>query len=95
MKKIKDNTLDDFTYIVPRTGGFPEYGFPPNTQHPSEDIRNGEELFKRLYETLRNSEAWEDTLLLITYDEHGGFWDSVTPTKTLKTPVPGKPGNPD
>lgn len=58
MNKIKSNTLDDFTYIVPRQNGLPELGFPPNTQHPSEDIRNGEELLKRLYETLRNSDAW-------------------------------------
>ena len=58
------------------------------------DIRNGEEMLKELYENLRNSPSWEETLLLITYDEHGGFYDSVPPTRTLKNPDPSKPGTP-
>jgi phospholipase C len=39
----------------------------------------GEELIKQIYEALRNGPKWEETLFLITYDEHGGFYDHVTP----------------
>jgi phospholipase C len=31
------------------------------------------------YEALVNSESWQDTLLIVIYDEHGGFYDHVTP----------------
>jgi phospholipase C len=48
-----------------------------------------------IYETLRNSPSWEETLLLITYDEHGGFYDSIPPTRTLKNPDPSSPGTPN
>ncbi|KAK7827543.1 non-specific phospholipase c2 [Quercus suber] len=43
---------------------------------------------KEVYETLRASPQWNETLLVITYDEHGGFYDHVP------TPVSGVP-NPD
>ena len=34
---------------------------------------------KNVYEALRNGPRWNKTLLLITYDEHGGFYDHVPP----------------
>ena len=40
-----------------------------------------------MYEALRASPQWEETLLLITYDEHGGFYDHVVP------PHEGVPGD--
>jgi hypothetical protein len=43
---------------------------------------------KLVYETLRASPQWNSTLLIITYDEHGGFYDHVP------TPIHGVP-NPD
>jgi len=44
-------------------------------------VSEGERLIKKVYETLRNSDYWNDTMLIITYDEHGGFYDHVpTPT---------------
>ncbi|ETO10839.1 hypothetical protein RFI_26538, partial [Reticulomyxa filosa] len=48
-------------------------------KHPDHDVTNGEKLMKRVYESLRQSPVWEDTLLLIFYDEHGGFFDHVPP----------------
>jgi phospholipase C len=50
-----------------------------NSQHPLDDITRGEELIKDVYETIRNSPHWEDSLLIVTYDEHGGFYDHVAP----------------
>lgn len=37
---------------------------------------------KNVYEALRNGPRWNKTLLLITYDEHGGFYDHVAPPQT-------------
>jgi phospholipase C len=41
-----------------------------------------------VYEALRASPQWDESLLLVTYDEHGGFFDHVP------TPLTGIP-NPD
>ena len=54
-----------------------------NSQHPKDDITRGEALIKNVYETIRNSPHWEDSVLIITYDEHGGFYDHVAPPKAV------------
>ncbi|XP_074591423.1 non-specific phospholipase C1-like [Curcuma longa] len=61
---------------------------PANDDHPCHDVARGQRLVKEIYETLRASPQWNETALLITYDEHGGFYDHVP------TPVTGVP-NPD
>jgi phospholipase C len=45
------------------------------SQHPLADVTNGERLIKCTYESIRNSPLWNDSLLVITWDEHGGFYD--------------------
>jgi hypothetical protein len=50
-----------------------------NSQHPSGGIAAGERLIKKTYEAIRNSPHWESSMLIITYDEHGGFYDHVAP----------------
>jgi phospholipase C len=54
-----------------------------NSQHPLDDITHGERLIKRVYETLRNSPVWEESMLIVTYDEGGGFFDHVRPGPTV------------
>ncbi|HXM58601.1 MAG TPA: alkaline phosphatase family protein, partial [Candidatus Dormibacteraeota bacterium] len=50
-----------------------------NSQHPLDDITRGERLIKDVYEAIRSSPHWERSLLIVTYDEHGGFYDHVPP----------------
>ncbi|MDH6126344.1 alkaline phosphatase family protein [Kitasatospora sp. GP82] len=50
-----------------------------NSQHPLDDVTRGEALIKYVYESIRRSPHWESSLLVITYDEHGGFYDHVPP----------------
>jgi phospholipase C len=50
-----------------------------NDDHPPSDIRAGQAFVLDVYQALRRSPAWKDTLLIVTYDEHGGFYDHVTP----------------
>jgi phospholipase C len=47
--------------------------------HPLDDVTSGEKLIKSVYEAIRNSPQWENSLLLVTFDEHGGFYDHVRP----------------
>ena len=67
-----------------RAGSLPNYSFvdpkyfdikldPATDQHPSHSMAEGERFLKEVYETLRLSPLWEKTLLIITYDEHGGI----------------------
>ena len=54
-----------------------------NSQHPLDDVTRGDRLIKQVYETIRNSPHWNESLLLITWDEQGGFFDHVKPPKTV------------
>jgi phospholipase C len=47
--------------------------------HPLNDVRRGERFVKEVYEAIRNSPLWERSVLIITFDEHGGFFDHVPP----------------
>ncbi|HWU15769.1 MAG TPA: alkaline phosphatase family protein, partial [Caulobacter sp.] len=73
-----------YTFIEPNygdvTGGSYEGG---SSQHPMDTVTGGEALIKATYEAIRNSPLWDRSLLIVTYDEHGGFYDSVAPTAAV------------
>ena len=50
-----------------------------NSMHPLDDVTRGEQLIKDVYDALRRSPHWERSVLVITFDEHGGFYDHVQP----------------
>jgi phospholipase C len=50
-----------------------------NDDHPPSDIRAGQSFIFDVYDALLHSPNWQDTMLIVTYDEHGGFYDHVTP----------------
>lgn len=64
-----------------------------NSMHPLDDINRGERLIKKVYETIRNSPHWENSLLLVTWDEHGGFYDHVVPPGANSVPPVVPPGD--
>lgn len=47
--------------------------------HPGPDVVPGERFLNKIFEALRSSPAWNDTLFVITFDEHGGIYDHVPP----------------
>eukprot|EP00160_Parvularia_atlantis_P008556 Unigene1782_Nuclearia_a/m.5537 Unigene1782_Nuclearia_a/g.5537 ORF Unigene1782_Nuclearia_a/g.5537 Unigene1782_Nuclearia_a/m.5537 type:complete len:357 (-) Unigene1782_Nuclearia_a:58-1128(-) len=82
---VKVGNLPVFTHIDPRYGYLPFN--PPNDDHPDHDVSLGQQLMKDVYEALRASPIWESTLFIITYDEHGGFFDHVPiPTRGVPNP---------
>ncbi|KAI3455020.1 hypothetical protein Pfo_011683 [Paulownia fortunei] len=87
-KDARNGKLPSLTVIEPRY--FDLKGLPANDDHPSHDVANGQKLVKEVYETLRASPQWNETLLVITYDEHGGFYDHV---QTPYVDVPNPDGN--
>jgi phospholipase C len=62
------------------------------SQHPLADVTRGESLIKQTYEAIRNSPVWDSSLLIVTWDEHGGFYDHVLPA-TAPPPADGAPAN--
>ncbi|KAL5134196.1 Non-specific phospholipase C4 [Glycine soja] len=50
---------------------------PANDDHPYHDVGEGQKFVKEVYEALRASLQWNEMLVVITYDEHGGFYDHV------------------
>jgi phospholipase C len=64
----------------------PSWSATDNSQHPNYDVAKGEQLIYDVYEALRSSPAWQTTLLVITYDEHGGCYDHVAPPSGAAAP---------
>jgi phospholipase C len=76
-------TLPAYTFLEPKFG---ENGNAQNDQHPNHDVAKGEQLMLDVYRALRHGPNWTNTLLIITYDEHGGNYDHVAPPATATPP---------
>jgi len=60
------------------------FGFDQNDDHPPHNVMKSQKLIADIYNAIRtNTELWESSLLVINYDEHGGFFDHVIPPKTI------------
>lgn len=81
---LEDGKLAAYTFIEPRFINF--HHLKATDQHPPHDVRLGEYLIAEVYESLRASRYWEKSLLLILYDEHGGFYDRVPPPDHVENP---------
>lgn len=74
---------DDFMAAISK-GSLPAVSFykPPgaDNQHPSyTDVLRGDRHLADVLEKLRASPQWKDMLVILTYDENGGYWDHVPP----------------
>jgi phospholipase C len=74
-----------YTFIEPSYGAITSDYTCGTSQHPLDDVARGEWLIKCTYESIRNSPVWDSSLLIVTWDEHGGFYDHVAP---VAAPVP-------
>ncbi|CAE7356411.1 NPC1, partial [Symbiodinium microadriaticum] len=81
---LKTGDLPEFTWLEPAYFTTPTQ--KATDQHPDHDVSEGEQLMKDIYEALRASPIWESSVLLITYDEHGGFFDHVPPPENIPNP---------
>lgn len=80
-KDAAAGNLPSYTFIEPQFSGPGQ-----NDQHPPSDIRTGEKLIADIYNDLVHSPLWSKTLFVITYDEHGGCYDHVSPPNGAKNP---------
>ncbi|OOQ91762.1 phosphatidylglycerol specific phospholipase [Penicillium brasilianum] len=78
-RDLEQGTLPTFSYINPECCTI-------DSMHPTSPMASGEQMIKHLYDALRGSKYWDNALLIINFDEHGGFADHV-PTP-LNVPQP-------
>jgi phospholipase C len=78
--------LGQYTFLEP------SFLTDPNDQHPPHDVVAGEQFLYDIYQAVSQSPAWNETLLMITYDEHGGTYDHVHPP--FGAACPDKKSNP-
>ncbi|ACY17388.1 alkaline phosphatase family protein [Haliangium ochraceum] len=81
-RDVRENRLPKLSWLEPRYSWaehlVPEY--PGNDDHPPSDVMEGQRLIRAVVQTLFDNPAvWARSLLVITYDEHGGFYDHVKP----------------
>lgn len=82
IKDVKDLSADileeeDFPSVVFIDPAM--HDMPANDDHPPADMLRGQHFVKEIYTTLRNSKVWDNCLFVVTYDEHGGLFDHVSP----------------
>jgi phospholipase C len=79
VKAAEGGKLPKVTWIEPRDADLGDIE-DPNDDHPPTPIEAGQRLMRAVYNALAsNKESWQRTVLVITYDEHGGFYDHVPP----------------
>jgi phospholipase C len=76
-RDCRDGRLPRYSFIEPRY--FNEGSSRANDQHPIHGVVGGEILIAQVYEAIRSSPQWSTTLFIVTWDEHGGFYDHVEP----------------
>ena len=71
--------LPEVSFVDPRFTD--EASGTSGDQHPHGDIRAGEAFLAQVYDAVVGSPAWARTMLVINYDEWGGFFDHVPPAR--------------
>jgi len=75
---VANGKLATYSFILPRFMN--KTNARANSQHAPEDVRFGEHLIADVYDALAANEAlFNETALIVTYDEIGGFYDHIEP----------------
>lgn len=81
-----DDTFPEVIFIEPRYADAPHVE-APNDDHPPTPIINGQHFLLKIYSDLvGNPNRWSKTVMIVTYDENGGFFDHVSPLEIVTNP---------
>jgi phospholipase C len=76
---VQAGNLPPYVFIEPFY-----FGTEENDQHPPHDVMRGDLLIAEVFNALHANQAmFEQSLLVVLYDEHGGFYDHVVPPATV------------
>ena len=76
----KNGSLANYVFLEP------QWGSSGNSEHPNYDMSKGEQFLHDVYYSLIATPVWNQTLLIVTYDEHGGCYDHVSPPENAVPP---------
>lgn len=87
-QRAADGTLPTYSFLEP------SWVVEPNDQLPPNDVCAGEELIHRTWQAVSTGKNWQNTLLVVTYDENGGCYDHVpTPWGAVPPDEQSNPGD--
>jgi phospholipase C len=79
---VAGDKLATYSFITPAFIDAPQH--PTNSMHAPADVRPAEKLVADVYGALRSQpDVWKKTLLIVVFDEHGGYYDHVPPPATV------------
>jgi phospholipase C len=84
-KDLSDPAYDTcYTFIEPSYGNVIGNTYKGgSSMHPMDDVTRGEALTKEVYDAIRQSPHWTKSLLIVIWDEHGGFYNHVPPPAAI------------
>lgn len=89
MANTSPNERPQVIFIEPAYGDAPHLGRSTDDHAPS-GISDGQEFLMQVYNAVTASPSfWRSSVLIVTYDEHGGFFDHVSPPLIPTDPPPG------
>jgi phospholipase C len=90
MTQAQNGTLPSYSFVEP---SFMSIEGTPDDMHPPHDVCLGEQFLQSIYSAVINGKNWEQTLLVITFDEHGGCPDHMpTPWGAVAPDAQSDPG---
>lgn len=84
--------LPNVSFVDPNMDDPAELAGTSNDYHPRGSIRAGEGFVQQVYDAVRTSPLWDRTVMVINFDEWGGFYDHVLPPKVIDNNVNPFPG---
>jgi phospholipase C len=69
---LANGTLPNISWVIP---------LAENSDHPIYNISSGQNWVASLVDALEKSPEWNSTVLFVTWDEYGGFYDHVAPPR--------------
>ncbi len=79
----KAGTLPHVAFIDPDLDSIAETTGTATDDHPYGDVRRGENWIAQVYGALAQSPQWDHMVFVLTFDEHGGFYDHVVPPRVV------------
>lgn len=82
LDRAETGDLPAMAWLDPNFNDVPDGTDNASDDHPPGDVARGQQFVAQVFNALAASPAWSKTMLIITYDEHGGFYDHVEPPGT-------------
>jgi phospholipase C len=90
LAQAKAGALPQVSFVDPNFGLFGPTR--ENDEHPPTDIQRGQAYVSQVINAVRNGPNWKDTVLIVTYDEHGGFYDHAKSPRARQGHAPNPDG---